>query len=138
MVHRWSNGFNNPIEAVFDEAKSIWPDVVQRIHCIVSIGTGLLELKDFGDNLKEVVDTLKAISTETEETEKRFFKHHSSLGVGNRYFRYNVQQGLESVGLDEHKKLSQIEAATEYYLGLPQVKGTIDAFVVARAPNICM
>lgn len=132
-----ATGFNNPVEVVLDEAISIWPDATPRIQCIVSIGTGMSNLKDFGDNLKGVVDTLKAISTETEETEKRFFKYHKTLGVGDRYFRYNVQQGLESVGLDEHKKLSQIEAATEYYLGLPQVNGTIDAFVVARPPNIC-
>ncbi|KAH0541605.1 hypothetical protein FGG08_003953 [Glutinoglossum americanum] len=130
-----ATGFNNPVEVVLDEAKSIWPDAISRIQCIVSIGTGMPNLKDFGDNLKEVVDTLKAISTETEETEKRFFKYHKTLGVSDRYFRYNVQHGLGDIGLDEHKKAAQIEAATERYLQIPQIKGTIDAFTAVRAPN---
>ncbi|KAI9862173.1 MAG: hypothetical protein M1824_001554 [Vezdaea acicularis] len=129
-----ATGFNNPVEVVLEEAESIWPDARPRIQSLVSIGTGVPDLKDFGDNLKEVVETLKAISTETEETEKRFFKNHKDRGVGGRYFRYNVQQGLGGVGLDEHK-IDKIEAATEYYLGVPQIKQTIDAFVAARAPN---
>ncbi|KAH0557143.1 hypothetical protein GP486_005066 [Trichoglossum hirsutum] len=130
-----ATGFNNPVNAVFDEAISIWPDATLRIHCIVSIGTGVPDLKNFGDNLKGVVNTLKAISTETEETEKRFFKYHERLGIGGRYFRYNVQHGLGDVGLDEHKKVAQIEAATERYLQIPQTKGAIDAFAAVRAPN---
>ncbi|KAI9775931.1 MAG: hypothetical protein M1839_000720 [Geoglossum umbratile] len=130
-----ATGFNNPVEVVLDEAISIWPDATLRIHCVVSIGTGVPDLKDFGDNLKEVVDTLKAISTETEETEKRFLKHHRNIGIGGRYFRYNVQHGLGDVGLDEHRKVAQIEAATERYLQIPQIKGTIDTFTALRAPN---
>jgi predicted acylesterase/phospholipase RssA len=132
-----ATGFNNPVEVVLEEATSIWPDATSRIHCIVSIGTGVPDLKDFGDNLKEVVDTLKAISTETEETERRFFKYHRNLGIGGRYFRYNVQHGLGDIGLDEHRKVAQIEAATERYLQIPQIKGTIDAFTAVRAPNTC-
>lgn len=132
-----ATGLNNPVEVVLDEAKAIWPDAISRIQCIVSIGTGVPDLKDFGDNLKEVVDTLKAISTETEETEKRFFKYHRNLGVGDRYFRYNVQHGLGDIDLDQHKA-AQIEAATERYLQIPQIKGTIDAFAAVRAPNTCM
>jgi predicted acylesterase/phospholipase RssA len=133
-----ATGLNNPVEEVLEEAKSIWPDAVFRIQCIVSIGTGVPDLKDFGDNLKEVVETLKAISTETEETEKRFFRNYKDHSIGDRYFRFNVQQGLGSVGLDEHEKVDRIEAATERYLGAPQMKASIDAFIAARAPNICM
>jgi predicted acylesterase/phospholipase RssA len=130
-------GLNNPVEVVLDEAKSIWPDAIPRIQCIVSIGTGVPDLKDFGDNLKEVVDTLRAISTETEKTERRFFNYHKLIGIDGRYFRYNVQQGLGEVGLDEHEKLDKVEAATEYYLGIPQIKETIDAFVNTRSPSSC-
>lgn len=88
-----ATGFNNPVEAVLEEAVSIWPDAIPGIQCLVSIGTGVPDPKDFGDNLKEVINTLKAIATETEETERRFFQNHKHLGLGDRYFRFNVDKG---------------------------------------------
>jgi len=132
-------GYNNPVELVLDEAKSIWPDAIQkgRIQCLVSIGTGVPDMKDFGHNLKEVVDTLKAIATQTEETEKRFFRNHEFLGIGDRYFRFNVDQGLAGVGLEEHKKIDRIEAVTDSYLRGPRVKKAVDEFRSARAPEAC-
>jgi hypothetical protein len=96
-----------------------------------------MDLKDFGDNLNEVIETLKAISTETESTEGRFFKNHKHLGLGGRYFRFNVQQGLGKVELDEHEKVDAIEAGTEHYLRLPETKDKIDAFVTTRPPDAC-
>jgi patatin-like phospholipase/acyl hydrolase len=133
-----ATGLNNPVEVVLEEARSIWPDAIPRIQCIVSIGTGMPDLKDFGDNLKEIVNTLKTISTETEETALRFLKNHKHLDIGSHYFRFNVQHGLEKVGLDEHKKIDTIEVATVRYLERPEGKDTLDAFVAARAPNNCM
>ena len=132
-----ATGLNNPVESVFEEARYIWPDAMTRIQCIVSIGTGAPDLKDFGDNMKEVINTLKAISTETEETEKRFFKNHQQYGLGGRYFRFNVEHGLGNVELDEHEKVAKIESATEFYLGLPVTKEKVDGFVTARPPNAC-
>jgi hypothetical protein len=132
-----ATGFNNPVESVF-EARFIWPNAMTRIQCTVSIGTGVSDLKDFGDNMKEVVKTLKAISTETEETERRFFKNHRQFGLEDRYFRFNVQQGLANVELDEHEKVDKIESATERYLDLPEIREKADSFVAARPPNACM
>ncbi|KAK7423736.1 hypothetical protein QQX98_000926 [Neonectria punicea] len=128
-----ATGYNNPVEAVLDEARSIWKDLTSRVQCLVSIGTGVPDLRDFGDNLKEVVNTLKAIATETEQTEKRFFKNGGQLGVGGHYFRFNVNRDLRGVGLDEHQKLDRIEAATEEYLRDPRVKQTVETFVSAGA-----
>ena len=33
-----------------------------------------------------------------------------------RYFRFNVEQGLQEIGLEEYKKKGAMEAATEGYL----------------------
>jgi len=128
-------GYNNPVEVVFEEAKSIWPNAVARIQCLVSIGTGFADLKDFGDNALEVIETLKNIATETEETEKRFSKNHAQFGLSGRYFRFNVQHGLGGVGMDEHKKLNTIEAGSEQYLQLPNTRADIQNFLDARASN---
>jgi hypothetical protein len=132
-----ATGFNNPVEVVLEEAESIWPDAKSRIQFLVSIGTGVQEPKDFGSDLKEVIHTLKTIATETEETEKRFFKFHKHLGVGGRYFRFNVDRGLGGIGLDEHQKIDKVEVGTELYLGAPRVREAVEAFVRAHAPHNC-
>ncbi|KAK4140508.1 calcium-independent phospholipase, partial [Dichotomopilus funicola] len=128
-------GHNNPVEIVLEEAKSIWKDAATRIQCLVSIGTGVPDPKDFGDNLKEVVETLKAISTQTEATEMRFCKNAKSLGVGGRYFRFNVTRGLGDIGVDEHdqKSLSGIAVASERYLKEPMVGERVQKFLCARS-----
>lgn len=132
-------GMNNPVELVFEEAKSIWPDAIQkgRIQCLVSIGTGIPDLKGFGDNLIKVIDTLKSISTETEKTEKRFYGNHESLGISQRYFRFSVDKGMADVELDDHEKVAEIEASAEDYLGDPRVKDLIRSFLTARPTAVC-
>jgi len=128
-----ATGYNNAVELVVEEAREIWPhDLVPRVQCIVSIGTGVTELRSFGDNLKQVVYTLKSIATETEKTEERFFKSHRYLGFGGRYFRFNVDRGLAGIELDEHEKKDKIVAATELYLNDPRVKQSATEFVSAR------
>ena len=56
------------------------------------------------------------IATETEETEKRFIAKWRKHFDENRYFRFNVDQGLQSIGLDEYKQQGAMESATERYL----------------------
>lgn len=116
-----ATGYNNPVEEVLHEAFSIWPNSLPRIHCIVSIGTGVPGPRDFGDDLVDVLMTLKTISTETETTAERFRRNHVLLGLSGRYFRFNVVQGLEAVRLDEHEKVKEIEAAADRYLKSPDV-----------------
>lgn len=129
-----ATGYNNPVRVTLDEAKSIWPDALSRIQCLVSIGTGIPDLKDFGNNIGQVVHTLKRIATETEATEQAFFRDHVLLGVGGRYFRLNVDRGLGGVRLDEHKKKDRIEAASENYLNDHRVREQVVEFLAARAP----
>ena len=133
-----ATGANNPVEIVLEEAKSIWPDAIQkgRIQCLVSVGTGVPDLKKFGNNLKEVVETLKNIATETETTETRFYNNHRFLGIDGRYFRFNVDRGLYDVGLDDSEKMGEIEASAKAYLEAPRVKDLITRFLDAQAPEI--
>ncbi|KAI1746523.1 hypothetical protein F4782DRAFT_55480 [Xylaria castorea] len=131
-----ATGMNNPVEEVLKEAKSLWPNAIAkgRIQSLLSIGTGVPDLKKFGNNMKEVIETLKEIATETEKTEERFYNYHNFLGLGGRYFRFNVNRGLFDVGLDDHKKLAEIEASTEDYLGNPRLRLDIEKFLQAKAP----
>lgn len=133
-----ATGANNPVEVVLEEAASIWPSIDMRsgIECLVSIGTGIPELQNFGDDLKAVLKTLKSISTETEATEARFAKSVESRGLAGRYFRFNVDRGLSGVALNEHLKLPIIEAASERYLEGHGVRSLIGAFVAVKPPTI--
>ncbi|KAK4443152.1 acyl transferase/acyl hydrolase/lysophospholipase [Podospora aff. communis PSN243] len=127
---------NNPVDIVRQEAESIWPDAFQRgwIQCLVSIGTGVPDLKAFGNHFFEVAETLKNIATETERTEASFYGNTQYLGLKGRYFRFNVDRGLYDVQLDDTKKLAEIEASAEAYLEAPRVKELIRGFLVAHAP----
>ncbi|EHK17998.1 uncharacterized protein TRIVIDRAFT_67213 [Trichoderma virens Gv29-8] len=113
-----ANGYNNPVELVLEEVRRIWKDAAPRVQCLVSIGTGIPNPKDFGDNLKEVFGTLKAISIEIEKNGATLLKNSTSFGIGGRYFRFNISKGLNGIGLDEcdQKSLGQITAASEAYL----------------------
>ncbi|KAI1358173.1 hypothetical protein F5Y08DRAFT_351165 [Xylaria arbuscula] len=131
-----ATGLNNPVEIVVREARRIWPDALSRIQTIVSVGTGVPELKAFGNDLKELVLTLKMIATETEQTHRRFLELHEDLGLKGRYFRFNVDQGLRDVRLDDYTKVEIIEAATRRYLASPEVQSRTLSFAAVIPPKI--
>jgi predicted acylesterase/phospholipase RssA len=122
---------NNPVEKLFEEARAIWADDQEYcIDCIVSIGTGQSPVKAFGRNLKEVASTLAKISTETQETSDRFSATWARSLVeavsGQKvYFRFNVDKGLEAVGLEEYKEKAKISASTRVYISGRQVSSDL-------------
>ena len=56
------------------------------------------------------------IATETEATERKFIARWAKHFDEKRYFRFNVEQGLQNIGLEEYKKKGAIKAASEGYL----------------------
>ncbi len=114
-------GANNPVDEVEEEAANIWcsesVDLKPLVKCFLSIGTGNAGIKAFEDSIfKFLGQTVVGIATETEETEKKFIARWRKHFDENRYFRFNVDQGLQTIGLDEYKKKGAIESATERYL----------------------
>ncbi|PVH75932.1 FabD/lysophospholipase-like protein, partial [Cadophora sp. DSE1049] len=114
-------GANNPVDEVEGEAANIWcsesGDMKPLVKCFLSIGTGNPGIKAFQESLVEFLgQTVVSIATETEETQKRFIAKWRKHYGENRYFRFNVDQGLQSIGLDEYKQQGAIESATERYL----------------------
>ncbi|CAM1511788.1 Fc.00g093010.m01.CDS01 [Cosmosporella sp. VM-42] len=130
-----ATGCNNPVEEVLKEAKYIWGDLASHVQCLVSIGTGKADLRHFGDDLRQIIKTLVAIATETEVTEKRFYENHVDLGLGGRYFRFNVTQGLGTVRLGGTEKRGDIEAATQFYLEDHRVQQDVTQFVESKLPQ---
>jgi hypothetical protein len=106
---------------VESEAGSIWSpdtgDPKPLVKCFISVGTGNPGKKALEDNLvKFLSESLVRIATETEETERKFIARWAKQYDEKRYFRFNVDQGLQDVGLAEHKEQGRMEAATDEYL----------------------
>lgn len=117
-------GVNNPVAQLWNEAKYIWSDepLEGNIKCLVSIGTGVPSLKPYGSSLLEIAQTLKEIATDTEKTAESFHRAHTELDDGNRYFRFNVHQGLDNIGLEDATQKNKIMAATSRYVAQESVR----------------
>lgn len=77
-------------------------------------GTGNPGKNAFEDSMIEfLAQTIIDIATETEKTEKNFIAKWANHFSEKWYYRFNIDQGLQNVGLDEYKKNGAIEAATE-------------------------
>ncbi|CAN9251458.1 unnamed protein product [Alternaria alternata] len=114
-------GANNPVDEVEGEAANIWTpdtgDLKPLVKCFVSIGTGHPGKKALEDNIvKFLSKSLVGIATETEETERKFIARWAKHYDEKRYFRFNVDQGLQEVGLAEYKEQGRMQAATDEYL----------------------
>ncbi|TAQ87275.1 hypothetical protein B7494_g4384 [Chlorociboria aeruginascens] len=111
-------GANNPVWEVWNEAQLLWgsQQLENKIKCLVSIGTGVPSSKKYRDDVLHIGETLAAIATETERTAERFRRDKSHLEDHGQYYRFNVDRGLEEIGLDESKKRKEIGAATRQYL----------------------
>lgn len=115
-------GANNPVDHVWNEAQAFFGaedgKIDNVVGCVLSIGTGDPGIHTFSKNaLKVLTGTLRRLATETEKTERQFASTHSYLTVSTpRYFRFNVQQGLQTVELAEYKEAGKIRQVTEEYM----------------------
>ena len=114
-------GANNPVDEVEGEASNIWcsetGDLKPLVKCFISIGTGEPSIKAFENSMSKFLSqTVVEIATQTDDTEKKFIARWAGHFDQKRYFRFNANQGLQDIGLDEYKKKGAIESATEKYL----------------------
>jgi len=94
-------------------------------------------LEPVRDDAVGIWATLKDLATETEMTAQRFHRDKSSLDNEGRYYRFNVDRGLEEVGLEESKKKAEIAAATRLYTGTPTASKLIKACANNLARREC-
>ncbi|RDW75382.1 hypothetical protein BP6252_06524 [Coleophoma cylindrospora] len=115
-------GANNPVDHVWNEAQALFGGdngaISNVVGCVLSIGTGNPGVRKFSNNAwKVLTETLRNLATETEKTERRFASTHSSLTATTpRYFRFNVEQGLQNVELAEYKEAPLIRQVTHEYM----------------------
>jgi predicted acylesterase/phospholipase RssA len=110
-------GENNPVYSLWNQAQDAFGgELRDRLRCLVSIGTGVPALKPVRDDVAGIWATLKDLATETEKTAQQFHRDKSYLDDEGRYYRFNVNRGLDEIGLEESRKKKEIAAATRSYI----------------------
>ena len=102
-------GANNPIDKVEGEALNIQcakrGDLKPLVKCFILIKTGNPGKKAIkGNMLGFLSKTLIGIATQTEETKKRFIAKWRQHFNKKRYFRFNVDQGLQNIRLAKYQQ----------------------------------
>jgi predicted acylesterase/phospholipase RssA len=112
-------GHNNPIAALLLEAQVMFPD--HQIACIISLGTGQPHTITIPKPslLKrifpvDILEAIKGIATDCEK-QHQLFAHHFDP-VPHVYFRFNVEQGMQDIQLNQWERLGDVAANTRQYL----------------------
>jgi hypothetical protein len=120
------------VEKVIEEVSIVFGQD-RPVSCIVSVGAGQAGITcyDQPDPFervlpRELIKVLKAIATDTDKVAHEMSKRHRTTGI---YYRFNVDQGLDSVSLDEWKHLDAVRHHTKNYLKKTDVGGAIDKLV---------
>ena len=90
-------------------------------------GTHRAAYKSMKESVKGFIETLTTIVTQTNRSVDDFMRSHKNLTKldgTQHYFRSNVKQGLQGIGLEEFAK-TIIEAATQDYMRSPQQKNVV-------------
>ena len=120
---------NNPVQSVLHEAESTFPD--QTISCVVSIGAGIqhvIGMKQPNDSTTApLFDLLRKIATDCESTAQSVSKQLSAKS--GMYFRLNVDQGLQEVGLTQWEEASAVQAHSFQYLRRHEVDEKVGQLV---------
>jgi hypothetical protein len=127
-------GCSNPIMQVLAEAELVFPG--RSPSCIISIGAGQAQTISipppswFQQILPlDVIATLQAIATDCERRAQEVaqrFRDRSNL-----YFRFNVEQGLQTVRLGQWERLEEVTAHTTQYIRVVHVDQMLEAVVLA-------
>ncbi|KAG8738521.1 hypothetical protein FRC10_006767 [Ceratobasidium sp. 414] len=125
---------NNPTAQLLDEVVERFPS--RHIAFILSLGTGqknVIRLRPAGGipklQLLGMPKMLEKIATDCEETHVRLADRFQDRP--NVYFRFNVEQGMQGIGLEEWKRLGEVRSHTLGYTGRTPTNQNIDSAVGA-------
>jgi hypothetical protein len=124
-------GRNNPIAQVLEEAELVFPG--ERVACVISLGTGQARTiaipKRGWLQVLPLIRALRGIATDCERSAQEVAQHFR--GKPNIYFRFNVEQGMQSVGPAQWKRLDEVAAHSDQYMRLVQVDQQLEVAVGA-------
>src|ERR1700761_4389323 len=131
---------NNPVQQIRSEASTIFPD--RPVACIISIGSGIPTVIHIQENglsqlasicAPNILKTALEMATDCEEKHNETSRDFSFLP--NIYFRFNVDQGLQNVGVEEWKRISEVEAHTKQYMLIHETSQRLDLAVQKINPT---
>jgi predicted acylesterase/phospholipase RssA len=134
---------NNPSIEAWEEIRDVWKprkdNVADIVSCFISIGCGNPGLQTIEKGaFKFLTESLANIATETKNTATRFHRANGELFRDKKCMRFNVEQGLQSVGLEEYKERNKIKNAAEEYIMDPTTIDNTYAVVKRLAQKQCM
>ena len=118
-------GYNNPVLEVEAEAQDLWcpddgtsnvEDLKSLVKCFISIGTGPPPKLGIPNNPINLGRKLQSLPTDTEPANKNFQDRWRRALIDKRFFRFDVPQGLQDVGLAAHEKQGVIIRLTSGYM----------------------
>lgn len=125
-------GFNNPVNKVLEETSMVFGRD-RSLSCIVSVGAGQkgvtsYDQPDHFERLlpRKLIKALKDVATDTDRVAHEMSERFYTAGI---YYRFSVDQGLETVSLDEWKRLDVVRLHTKNYLKKTDIGDTVDKLV---------
>lgn len=123
-------GFNNPAEIAYDEVKDRWSG--RQLGLLLSLGTGKESIaalsrspSKFGVKRQlAIVEALEQMATSAIRIDGQMWKrfHHMHSGGKAHYYRFNVDSGMDKIGLQEWEKQTELAGLTTAYLGQSKTK----------------
>jgi hypothetical protein len=127
-------GGSNPLAHILSEVKLMYPN--RHIGCIISIGSGhartihIPRSSPFQHLLPtNVVEVMKALAAGSERVAEDMAIRFS--GIPGVYFRFNVDQGMQGVKLDDGGRLHEVAAHTRAYMQRIEESKMIDEAAIA-------
>ncbi|KIJ30077.1 hypothetical protein M422DRAFT_187590, partial [Sphaerobolus stellatus SS14] len=118
-------GRNNPTKQILEEARLIFPD--RHVANIISIGAGKASTISIPKPSlfqriipTELIRATIAIATDCDTIEQEVAQRFRN--VPDFYYRFNVEQGMQSIGLVEFDKMENVIAHTDQYIRMEEVK----------------
>ncbi|TGO16416.1 hypothetical protein BTUL_0028g00160 [Botrytis tulipae] len=107
---------NCPLPEVVNEARRLWNS--PQFACIVSLGTGWPANTMVKSGLLSFLgQTVKVLTDAQKKYEAWVRGNRDDLNIKERYFRFNVEQGMDQLKLDEWAETEEMTALTDSYLG---------------------
>lgn len=102
---------NNPVGDMLHQATvQLGPPERDEPYCLVSIGIGELDYDPFSGEVAQAGADVAFANVEVASYWRQQPPKHC------QYFRFNVSDGLEDIGVGEAKQLSHLKTATDSYL----------------------
>ncbi|KAH7025072.1 uncharacterized protein B0I36DRAFT_332488 [Microdochium trichocladiopsis] len=95
---------------------------------VLSVGTGIGDAVEIGGSWLSIINALKKMATSSKKVATTL---QSRYGGSGRYYRFNVDHGIQDITLSDWEKSSKISAHTNNYLNenMSKIKTFVDNFV---------